>query len=169
MSGRLARFMKLSSSDRRLLAEAFFGHAKSRFLILTVPFIKIAEGLGTMNHETASVTREENRQTIYRISWAVRAAAGKTPWASKCLVQVMTAKRMMRKRGIESTVYLGIKRKNGRDMAAHAWIRSGDVYLTQVKGKRAFTVVSVYGDETVPQAKNNRSDRPIKRTERNDA
>lgn len=169
MKGRISRFFGLPSSDKRLLAEALFGHAKSRMMIATRPFSSIAADLGTPGFETGDKTLEEDRPLIYRISWAVRAAADKTPWASKCLVQVMTAKHMLRKRGIESTAYLGLMKKNGKDMAAHAWIRSGDVYLTQVKGKRAFTVVSVYGDETVPQAKSNRSDRQNRRTERNDA
>ncbi|MBN1892588.1 MAG: lasso peptide biosynthesis B2 protein [Clostridiales bacterium] len=153
MTGRITRFLSRPSLDKRLFSEAFFGHAKSRLMVATRPFSKIAAALGTANFETGDKTLEENRQLIYRISWAVRAAADHTPWASKCLVQVMTAKRMMKKRGIESTVYLGLKKKDGKDMAAHAWIRSGDVYLTGVKGKRTFTVVSVYGDETVPQAK----------------
>ncbi len=149
MEGRVSRYFKLPASDKRLLAEAFVGHARSRILVAIRPFSRIAEELGKKDFETGWETIEEQRQLLYRISWAVRAAAGKTPWDSKCLVQVMTAKRMLKKRGIESTVYLGIRKKDGKDMAAHAWIRSGDIFLTQVKGKRAFSVVSVFGDEKI--------------------
>ena len=31
-----------------------------------------------------------------------------TPWESKCLVRAMTAKKMMKKRGYKTTLYLGV-------------------------------------------------------------
>jgi hypothetical protein len=146
MAGRASTYMKVLKRDKVFLFEALFYLGKSRFLVATRPFKKIVPILGLPDLETNSQTKEEDRQTVYRISKSVRTVAGHTPWPSKCLVQVMAAKHMLRRRGIPSTVYLGLSKNEEKEMIAHAWIRSGDVFLTSVKGMKKFSVVSIYGD-----------------------
>jgi len=82
-----------------------------------------------------------------QVGWAVRAVARRTPWKSNCLVQAVAAKIMLRRRGIPSTVYLGVAKDPGKDLSAHAWLRSGDVILTGKRNSGEFTVLSVFTEK----------------------
>ena len=52
--------------------------------------------------------------------------------------------RMLEKRGIESTLYLGTARDESGKMIAHAWLRSGPYYITGSEGMERFTVVGKF-------------------------
>ncbi len=82
-----------------------------------------------------------------QIGWAVRAVAQRTPWKSNCLVHALAAKIMLRRRGIASTVYLGVAKDRGKDLNAHAWLRSGDVILTGKRSSGEFNVLSVFTEK----------------------
>ena len=58
----------------------------------------------------------------------------------------MTAKIMLRRRGIKSTIYLGVAKNERGEMIAHAWIKAAGLTLTGSAGADQFTVVSVFGD-----------------------
>jgi hypothetical protein len=49
---------------------------------------------------------------------------------------------MLRRRGIHSTLYLGVDRATGFD--AHAWVRVGRVIVTGAPEHRRFSVVSTF-------------------------
>jgi hypothetical protein len=79
-----------------------------------------------------------------RIADAVRIASRCAWWECKCLVRAMAAMRMLKRRGIESTLYLGTGRDEAGRLAAHAWLRSGSRYITGAEERRRFTVVGMY-------------------------
>ena len=58
----------------------------------------------------------------------------RTAWESKCLVRALTAQRLLKKKGIPSTMYLGCKMEEG-NMVAHAWLRVGKLYVTGGNGE----------------------------------
>ncbi len=69
-----------------------------------------------------------------------------TWWESQCLVMAIAAMKMLDRRGIESTLYLGTARDADGKMIAHAWLRSGNIYLTGFEEMRKFTVVGKFGN-----------------------
>lgn len=86
-------------------------------------------------------------QQLRKVAWAVHKVSGYTPWESKCLVQAIAAKRMLKSRKIVSTLYLGVARNHSNELKAHAWLRSGPVYLTGGRGHESFTVVATFAEE----------------------
>ena len=56
---------------------------------------------------------------------------------------------MLRRRGLPSTLYLGVARDGeaGSGARAHAWLRSGHVVVTGGAGREQFTVVASFADE----------------------
>ena len=46
----------------------------------------------------------------------------------------------LQKRGIKTTLYLGVNKDTNNDMKAHAWIRAGEMYVTGGDGKGYATV-----------------------------
>jgi len=128
--------------------EAFFLMGMARAALLFVPFRKLAPTLGKQHTETPKTSQTEALPVIRKIKTAIRRAAKITPWQSKCFVQAIAGKIMLRRRQLESTIYLGVC-KNGNDskkLKAHAWLRSGNMILTGREGMGQFTVVSTFGE-----------------------
>jgi hypothetical protein len=78
-----------------------------------------------------------------RVAWAIGAAAGRVPWRAGCLEQAIAAKAMLRRRGIASTLYLGVTRD---PVGAHAWLRVGDVNVTGGRDVARYAVVASFAD-----------------------
>ena len=73
-------------------------------------------------------------------------AAIYTPWESACLVQSLTAQKMLHKRGITGVLYLGVTKdqESKEKMKAHAWTQCGETIITGGAGHEEFTVLSVF-------------------------
>jgi hypothetical protein len=81
-----------------------------------------------------------------RVGRAVVGAAANTPWRSACLEQAVAAAGLLRRGGIPGTLYLGVARDPTQPdgMAAHAWLRCGNVMVTGAAGHERFAVVGMY-------------------------
>ena len=130
---------KISMEDKLLFLEAFFLTGIMRFKILKKPFNKLKEEMGTYNKES----KEDVDLSEYRICnkerWIVTTISKYTPWESLCLVQALTVQKMLKKRNISTTIYLGVNKLNN-EMKAHAWIRCGKMYITGGNGAGYATV-----------------------------
>ena len=62
------------------------------------------------------------------------------PWKGKCLVQALTGKLLLRKLRLPGTIYLGIKKDNGK-LEAHAWLIAANQFISGKEGYKKFTVV----------------------------
>ena len=80
------------------------------------------------------------------VGWAVRIAASRTPWATTCLAQALTATQMLRCRGIACVLTLGVAMasESSEQMTAHAWLQQGGVFLTGEAGHGHYTPVSSF-------------------------
>lgn len=134
---------RLRGADWLLLAEATVTLAAARVAVLLVPFKTLAARLGTPMQESPETVSEAERATLRRVAWAIGAISRRAPWRCKCLEQAFAANRMLRRRGIASTLYFGIARSDGA-IAAHAWVRSGDYYVTGGSERTRFQVLSTF-------------------------
>lgn len=137
---------KLDNKKKLLLAESFILLAICRILILTVKFKRISPYLGTHMKESSEKIDDIDVFKIRSVAWAVNTASRFTFWESKCLVQAMAVKYMLKRRKLKSTVYLGVLRDEKNEMKAHAWIRCGSIIVTGARGREKFKVVSIFGD-----------------------
>ena len=127
-----------------LEAFVFLGIAR---VLKALPFSRIAPSLGRRMKETPLVHDPANESSIRQISQAVRVMSRHTIWESQCLVKAIAAKKMLERRRIESTLYLGTARDEGGSMIAHAWLRSGSFYVTGAEEMRMFTTVAAFGTD----------------------
>lgn len=137
---------KLSSLDKRMLLlmmESFLYLAWARILV-ALPFSRIVPTLGTWMEETSQAPSLENTILIKQISIALHRMSRHTLWDSKCLVRAIAAMKMLERRKIDSTLYLGTARDANKAMVAHAWLRSGIYYVTGAEEMRKFTVVGKF-------------------------
>ncbi|WP_238162705.1 lasso peptide biosynthesis B2 protein [Cohnella sp. AR92] len=138
--------MALPSEKKRLLAEALVFLAWARALKM-LPFSRLKLSFGRPMAETPHVHPLEQERLIRRISEAVRVMSRHTLWESQCLVQALAARKMLERRKLDSTLYLGTAKDKQGKLIAHAWLRSGPVYLTGARERRLFTTVASFATE----------------------
>lgn len=132
------RFRALPLERRAISIEAVIALAIARVLVLTLPVRWIARRL---DRQAAAISgaRAEAADVMREVGWAVRAAAPKTPWKSACLVQALAGKWMLARRGLRSTIHLGVAKDSDGTLQAHAWLCAGDRVLTGGAQMRRFT------------------------------
>ncbi|NKB87613.1 MAG: lasso peptide biosynthesis B2 protein [Acidobacteria bacterium] len=143
---RALRFLRRPAREKTLLFESLTLLAWSRLQVRTVPFRWIGKRLGQMHVECFEAVDGAAMGRAREIAWAVNAAATHTWWTSNCLPRAMTAQRMLARRGLPSTVYLGAAKEDPETMIAHAWLRCGDAMLTGGPGHRRYTVVATFAN-----------------------
>lgn len=131
---------EFSFEDKILFTEAFILTGINRYKILHVPFRKLKIGLGEHNKESSSQVSLEEYKVVRKVQNAVVNTSRYTPWESLCLVQSMTVQKMLTRRNINSTLYLGVNKDSNNKMSAHSWIRCGQIYVTGGNGTGYATV-----------------------------
>lgn len=127
-----------------MLLEAFVYLGKAR-IMKAVPFARTAPKLGIAMRETSYADTDEETELIQNIARAVRIMSRYTLWESKCLVMAIACMKMLEKRRIESTLYLGTTKNEKGTMSAHAWLRTGSHYVTGAEIMDRYTVVGIFG------------------------
>jgi hypothetical protein len=134
----------LSKADRLLLLEAGFWLGVSSLAIAILPFRWIKLGWG--DPKGISKARPGPQwsfpQLLEQVSWAVATASRYLPWDCLCLAQAMAGKAMLTRRGIPSTVYLGLAKNGAAPLRGHAWLTCGGQVLTGKQGLEEYSVIA---------------------------
>ena len=146
MSRRLLNFSRRPWGDQWLFLQAYAGLGLARLAIQTIPFAKLAPFLGKHMTESIGEIPVEKMDQARRVAWAIRRSTPFTPWNSDCLPQAITAKYLLRWRGIDSTLYLGAALDDARSLKAHAWRRCGSGYVTGGAGHKEFGVLASFAE-----------------------
>ena len=145
MMRKLAKLWRLSWRDRLLLAEAAVALLGARLIMLLVPFRRIAPRLGETMGDSPAEDPADPRG-LKRIGWAVNVASKVLPWHSTCLTEAIAAKAMLKRRGVVSTLYLGLARDGQSQLEAHAWLRCGSSVLTGGGASEGYTVIASFAE-----------------------
>ena len=141
---KLRTLSQLSWADRWLLLHVWLLLGIFRALILTVPFARLSQYFGQRLMESIPEITPEHLQQAKKIRWAIRLMSSYTPWESNCFPQALTAKYLLARRGITSTLYLGANFQAPGEMAAHAWLRCGPLFVTGGAGHLRFGTVMYF-------------------------
>jgi hypothetical protein len=146
LAQKIKTFVLLDSKQKTLLVEAFLFLAWARIL-KSMPFSKVAPLLGTHMDETSLKYNKSDQAILRDISDAIYIMSNYTLWESKCLVKAIAGMKMLRRRQIDSTLYLGTAKDESGLMIAHAWLRSGALYITGGEEMDKFTVVGKFANQ----------------------
>lgn len=124
----IVNFLK-QNPQKRLTVLAYVYSAIYRFEVFFIKPKYLRKYWGIEGQE--SPENEVGWKYTYAVNVAkvVDRICSKTAWESKCLVRALTAQKLLKKKGIQSTMYLGCSMENGK-MTAHAWLRCGKLYVT---------------------------------------
>lgn len=143
LNRRVKIFLKLDFESKTMLIKAFVLCGFYRFIILNCDFSKVKKSLGDKGIESDLNEGIDEYRIANKIGRIVRIASRHTPWESKCLVQAMTAQKLLNEKGIKSTLYLGVA-KNENSMIAHSWLRCGGLFVTGGNGDLSYTRVNCF-------------------------
>ena len=144
----LSSWRRHSRAERLALVEAFFELASMRCALRFASFRRICGWLGLVAGPASESAPGLRPRQASAVGWAIRAAAARTPWDSRCLAQALAASRMLRRRNIPHTVHLGVATQAGPtaagDLAAHAWLTCGDQVLIGETGLERFAPLASF-------------------------
>ena len=144
---RLYNFLRHPWTDKWLVIQTYGLLGLTRLAINTLPFSKLEKYLGPRLVETTTQISLSDLHRARKIAWAIRAISPYTPWKSNCFPQALTAKILLRRQGIASTLYMGAAfKEDKRTLEGHAWLRCGPLYVTGGNGSKKFGAVAAFGE-----------------------
>ncbi len=126
----IASFLRAPGRRQALALEAAGELARAR-LITLLPARIYTRDFGSMNAAPDAAVAAACPEAASEIGRMVETVARAMPFRALCLQQAVAARRMLRRRGVRATVYLGVKRNAaarnmaGQGSAAHAWVEVG--------------------------------------------
>ena len=120
----VARFVRLTPIERRLVAHAAFLELAATMLLRVVSF-------GTCRRIVARIAafarRTDVEEPVDRVAWAVMAAAAHLPLSISCVPQALAAAALLERCGLSADVRVGVSRSrpHGDGSFAHAWVQCG--------------------------------------------
>lgn len=138
-------FICMDNKEKFYIIQTFFYTGFYRAFILFIPFNRLRKRMGTHKQESPDKVDNDTYKIARRIASRVLFVSAKTPWESKCLVQALTAQKLLKNQGISTTIYLGVRRYEN-EMKAHAWLRCGEYYVTGGAIRDQYTVVAKFAN-----------------------
>jgi len=150
LSPKLAdKWLELDWARRFALFEAAWTLVAAQAAIRLLPFRWISPGLGHLAEANDASPQLSPQQALQaqRIGWAVQALAHRLPWDSRCLAQAVAGKWMLQRRGLPSTLYLGVSHGQENWLEAHAWLRCGAEFVTGEQQHARFKVIAAFTED----------------------
>lgn len=137
----LAQWWRRPAPERWRLLVAAVCLTLARLALECLPFRWLMPLL--KNHDLRRAAHESNRdrQLADEVRRALKAASGRLPWQSTCLAKVLAGRYMLVRGKLPATVFLGVQRSKERGFSAHAWLRSGGLFIAGEEGHEQFSVL----------------------------
>ncbi len=128
--------------NKCLSIEALLLSGWYRLSILSLPMRITEKKFGIRGNESTKHISEEQLLYAKRVASIANRICNQTKWQSKCLVRALVAQKLLTRKRIPTTLYLGVKKENGK-LIAHAWLRAGQLYCTGGDGS-GYTMVAKF-------------------------
>ena len=116
-------------------------------LLLLVPFRRLVPLLGRPQvgngGETVALGADQ-RVGALTVRRALLRAGNRLPWQPSCLVRAVAARLMLWRRRIPSVLHLGARNASETELAAHAWLRCGEIDVVGVEGASEYAPIVAF-------------------------
>lgn len=147
----LKKYNNLEKIERKILNRTFVWLIFAFILVRLIPLKWFSNLLGVFNPARPAGGKEiklnlnnKQLQLISVVQKNIRRLKKRMPWNVKCFEEAIAAKKTLEKFNIKTTIYLGVAKKEEMKLIAHAWLKSGEVFVTGKKGHKQHTVVGFY-------------------------
>ncbi len=133
----LAKWWRKPAPERWRLLEAAVCLTLARLCLGLLPFRWLMPLL--RDHDPDGVSaKSEGSGAVRR---ALHSVSGKLPWESTCLVRVLAGRYMLVRRDLPAAVFFGVQNPRDQGFSAHAWLKSGKLFVTGEEGHERFQVL----------------------------
>ena len=139
--GLLSRLRRLSAAETAFLAEAFVLLAACSAAIRVLPFTRVG---GLASWRLGPKRPDPTVDLPAKVAWAVRACGRRAPWRAVCFQQGLTAQIMLRRRGVDSTLYFGVALEKTSGLSAHVWVKVGDLDVVGCEEASGYAALAVF-------------------------
>ena len=129
----------LDSERRAVFIEALIALVTASAAIRVLPFVRVGE---MASRPLGAVGGGDDVQKM--VVWAVGAWARRVPWRAVCFQQGLAVQMMLRRRGVDSTLYFGAARRRKTGLEAHVWVKAGEVEVIGCEEARDFAVLAAF-------------------------
>lgn len=140
----LKTFLRMPLKQTLMIPRVFVLMAYYKHQVHNRPFSELAPKIGTLGYETEVVTTPRDAVLVHELMESMFRRIG---WKDSCLIRALTAKRILNSMGQKCTLYMGVRRKEGQGMTAHAWLRCGKRIITGADSMEGYTVTTIFGDK----------------------
>ncbi len=120
--GRLHRLMALPFAEKRLLLRAGCLLSVTAIVLHLIPYASVRRWL-TGRSPAPGSGGSTARHTMERIVWSILTVSRFVP-GTTCLAQALVGARMLDREGYVAELHLGVAKKAGSSIVAHAWLES---------------------------------------------
>jgi hypothetical protein len=152
---KLAKFLRLGRSDRRLLLEASLLLLVARAALSLLAF-KTVVRLIDRAAPARPLDPAAAAALVRRVRWAVLSGARNGPGRAVCFPQGIAAHLMLARRGVPSTLYYGVAKTPAGALEAHVWVRAGAAPVVGCAAAPRFALMTCFPRDRSAPAFGNR-------------
>ena len=104
--------------------------AVARWRLGTQGTRQLLAGAKTDDPPAISVLSQDGDALVNRVAFAIPRVGQRVPWRADCLVQALAAQHWLGRRGVATTLVIGVDKPGPADFAAHAWLMADDRIVT---------------------------------------
>ncbi|MBI9055317.1 MAG: lasso peptide biosynthesis B2 protein [Bacteroidales bacterium] len=144
MFSQVKKYFRQNKQERKILNRTFAWLLMSFILVRIIPLKWFGSLLGVFKKEIRTELEATDLIKITSVKRSIRRIKRVLPWKIKCFEEAITAKKVLERYEIKSTLYLGVDINEKKQLKAHAWLRNGDYNITGGDLATKFKVVGFY-------------------------
>jgi hypothetical protein len=144
MFSQLKKYFKQSNLEREILNRIFAWLLVSFIVVRIIPLRWFSSLLGEFKKEIDTELKATDLIQIASVNKSIKQLKRILPWKVKCFEEAITAKKVLEKYRIKSTLYLGVDKNENKQLIAHAWLNNGAFNITGGNEAVNFKVVGFY-------------------------
>jgi hypothetical protein len=137
---KLNTFLKLPKGTGLLFVEAWITSAVVKICLLFFPFRHVLHWMGAAQAESTLMPDNTSLMLRKNIKSALQLCCKYTPWRTECYTLALTGKLLLKRRNINSTLYVGFIKDEAGKHKGHAWLRACDTYIAGYKESAGYPV-----------------------------
>ena len=139
----LSKWRALGWARRAMLCEALIFLVLAFLAVALIPF-RVIVRVAAPYSATPFRDPGERLELDRLIRWAVLACARRVPFRAMCFEQGLAAQWMLRRRGVPSTLYYGAAPDDAKGLAAHVWVKDGDIPVVGCEVADRFAILAMF-------------------------
>jgi hypothetical protein len=139
---RLHRLRRSSWREQLIVLKAGLWLVTARLALRLVSFQTLEGWFGRPSRD--SVHGAERTAICRRVQWAIAEASDLLPGETVCFPRAMAAQMMLRRRGIQTTLYYGAAKLPTRKLKAHVWLQDGTVGIVGFENAAEYHILAKY-------------------------